>query len=127
MVSNTGSFINEHYFNYFLDNPYWDLISESSILLPIGTNESIGIRFAYNSRGYGNSGQDIAIDLTLEPQSTSLLDGLTTDPNQYYYYYTFTASISDRGSFVFQGELHAMLHYVVLSGNFGDAWHVHHI
>ena len=42
-----------------------------------------------------------------------------TDPNQYYYYYTFTASISDRGSFVFQGERLAATNacYVALCGS----------
>ena len=74
---------------------------------PIGTNVSIIMQYAYNSEGYGNTGQNFLFDLKIEPYDSEPYTQYTdmfSDPNLYQYNYNFTAGSKDRAVFVFQGN-----------------------
>ena len=93
----------------FLDDPYWNLDSPSTIEAPIGVNVTVATRYAYGSRGYGNNGTELLFSLEVMPidsgrEPYTEYSDVMADDDGYLFTYNFTMSTALDGMFDFQGN-----------------------
>ena len=95
----------------FTADPFWNILSPSYLEMPIGTNVSIVIQYAYGSEGYVNSGTGFLFDLEVVPinvenEPFSEFENMNSINEKYVYYYNFTVSTSDHADYEFQGKIY---------------------